>query len=148
MTFKKINLNRALIKPAIEAFVGSSTTIDFTEKAVGFHIYSFFQTGKAKASLNIYYNSNGTVTLQYKTGKNQDWSLEIAQNIVANCSVKVFNTNSFYLKAIRDEDFEVVLEFLVEECGAEIVSDSQQKIARHIKIKGSQGDTIVINHFK
>lgn len=148
MTFKKISLNRALIKPAIEAFVGSSTTIEFTEKAVGFHIYSFLQTDKAKASLNIYYNSNGTTTLQYKTGKNQDWSLEIAQYIVENCSVKEFVANSFYLKAIRDEDFEVVLEFLVEECGAEIISDSQQTVVRHIKMKGSQGDTMVINHFK
>jgi hypothetical protein len=62
--------------------------------------------------------------------------------------VKEFNTNSFYLKAIRDQDFEVVLEFLVEECGAEIISDSQQKIARHLKIKGAQGDKMVINHFK
>lgn len=148
MTFKKINLNRALIKPTIEAYVGATTSIDFTEKALGFHIYSFLQTGKAQASLNVYYNSNGTTTLQYKTGKNQDWSLEIAQDIVTNCSVKEFNANSFYLKVIRDEDFEVVIEFLVEECGAIIISDNQKKNDRHIKLQGSQGDTMVINHFK
>jgi hypothetical protein len=148
MTLKKINLNRALILPTIEAYVGESTNITFIEKAVGFHIYSFLQTGKDQASLNVYYNSNGTTTLQYKTGKNQDWSLEIAQDIVANCSVKEFNANSFYLKAIRDEDFEVVLEFLVQECGAVITSDKEQKNGRHLKLQGSQGDTMVINHFK
>lgn len=148
MSLKKINLNRALIRSTIESFVGNETTIDLTEKAIGFHIYEFLKTGKAKASLNIFYNSDGTTTLQYKTGKNQEWSLQIAENIAENCSVKEFNANSFYLKAIRDEDLEIVLEFLVEENGATIISDSQVKLGRHIKLQGVQGDKMIINHFK
>jgi hypothetical protein len=147
MNFKKIILNRALIKSTIESYVGAGTTINFTEKAEGFHIYSFSELGKSQANLNVYYNSNGSTTLLYATGKNQDWSLEIAQNVVKECSVREFKSNSFYLKAIRDEDLEVVLEFLVEECGAKINSDTQIKNGRNIKLQGLQGDTMAINHF-
>ncbi|TDN93375.1 RnlA-like RNase toxin of RnlAB toxin-antitoxin system [Salegentibacter sp. 24] len=148
MSFKKLNLNRAKIQETLENFLESSVDISLTQKAEGFHVYKFISTGYNPASLNIYFNGDGTTTLQPNTGKNVEWSTSIATTIVENCSVKVFNANSFYLKAIRDEDFQVVLEFLAEECEAEILSDKNNKIGRHIKLKGKQGDGLVLNHYK
>lgn len=148
MPFKKLSLNRSIIPETIKTYVSDTTTIDLTKKADGFHIYKFIQTGIAPGSLNIYYNGDGTTTLQPKTGKNQEWSVAISEEIKIKCSVKEFNANSFYLKSIREEDLEVVLEFLTVENNAIILSDSVNVNGRQIKLKGEQGDKMTINHFK
>ncbi|QED36708.1 hypothetical protein FK178_02805 [Antarcticibacterium arcticum] len=147
MSYKKLNLNRSIIKTTIETTVGTSVEIETSKKAEGFHIYKFTKTGFNPASLNIYYNNDGTTTLQPNTGKNQEWSKDIAGAISENCSVKEFNANSFYLKAIRIEDFNVVLDFLTHDCNAEVLSDTKNTNGRHIKLKGAQGDKMVLNHF-
>ena len=148
MSFKKLNINRALIQETVEAYVGTSTNITIVEKPGNLFVYKFLQTGKAEATLNVYYVKGGATTLMYKTGKNQEWSLEIAQNILENCAIKEFNANSFYLKAIRPEDFDVVLEFLVEECSAVVLTDEQVPNGRQVKLEGVQGDNLILNHFK
>jgi hypothetical protein len=147
MSFRKLNINRALIQETVVAFVGASTNVSIVEKPGNLFVYKFLQTGREEATLFIYYVKGGATTLMYKIGKNPDWSLEIAQNILENCSIKEFKANSFYLKAIRPEDFDVVLEFLVEECNAVILSDEKVSNGRQVKLEGVQGDNITLNHY-
>ncbi len=148
MSFKKLNLNRSLISDTIEQFVGSNTNVSITTVKEGFHIYKFTQTGINPGSLNIYYNADGSTTLQPLTGKNQEWSTTISEEIKNKCSVKEFKSNSFYLKAIRKEDLEVVIDFLIEEQCATILEDKEITNGRNIKLQGTQGDKMTINHFK
>lgn len=139
---KGLSLDRKKLTETIEQ-LKEKYEISLDEKPNGLSIYKFKATGIPQASLNIYKVNDGTTTLFYKTGANQPLSLEIASLIKDVCSVKEFKSNSFYLKAIRDEDFDVLVEFLVEENTVE--SDSVSKNHRIVRIRGHQGDTITLH---
>lgn len=140
---KGLSLDREKLKKIITD-LGGKYDIEVTEKPNGLTIYKFRATGISPASLNVYNIKDGTTTLQYKTGANQDLSLEIANLIKDNCSIKEFKSNSFYLKSIRDEDFETLIEFLGEENTIESDSETDKK-HRTVKIKGHQGDTLTLH---
>jgi len=139
---KGLSLNRTKLT---ETIVGLKEKYDvsISEKPNGLFVYKFKATGVEPASLNVYYVKDGTTTLQYKTGANQELSYEIANLIKDGCSIKQFKSNSFYLKAIRDEDFKMLVEFLQDENTIE--SDTENNNHRIVKIKGHQGDTITLH---
>lgn len=139
---KGLSLDRGKLTETIEQ-LREKYEISIAEKPNGLFIYKFTATGIPQASLNIYNIKDGTTTLHYKTGANQELSLEIANLIKNNCSIKEFKSNSFYLKAIRNEDFNVLIEFLGEENTIE--SDDETKNHRIVKVKGHQGDTITLH---
>ncbi|MEO5991384.1 MAG: type II toxin-antitoxin system RnlA family toxin [Ferruginibacter sp.] len=138
----RLNLDREKLIQTIEQ-LKEKYEIAIAEKPNGLFIYKFKATGIPQASLNVYNLKDGTTTLHFKTGANQELSLEIANHIKETCHLKEFNSNSFYLKAIRDEDFNLVIEFLCEKNKVE--SDSETKNHRIVKIKGHQGDTIILH---
>nr|WP_294927773.1 type II toxin-antitoxin system RnlA family toxin [uncultured Flavobacterium sp.] len=141
---KGLNINRNKIESVLNENLAGKYQITKDTKSDVLIVYKFVATGENTASLNIHYVNDGSTTLQYKTGANQDLSLQIATLIKESCSVKVFKSNSFYLKAIRKEDFDVLVEFLLEENTIE--SDQTQKNHRIVKIKGHQGDNITLHH--
>ncbi len=139
---KGLSLNREKISETIK-LLAEKYEVSIAEKPNGLVVYKFCATGIPSASLNIYSINDGTTTLQYKTGSNHELSLEIANFIKDNSLIQEFKSNSFYLKAIREEDFNVLIEFLSEENTIE--SDNIVKNHRIVKIKGHQGDTITIH---
>lgn len=139
---KGLNIDRGKLTEAIES-LKNKYEISISEKPNGLFIYQFKSTGIATASLNVYYIKDGTTTLQFKTGANQGLSLEIANLLKENCSIEEFKSNSFYLKSIRDEDFNVLIEFLGE--NNIIESDFESKNHRVVKVRGHQGDTITLH---
>ena len=106
MDMKKLNLDRGKLTETIEQ-LKEEYKISIENKP-NLDIYKFDKEGVPQASLNVYNNADGTTTLHHKTGANQKLSLEIANHIKNNCLITEFKSNSFYLKAIRDEDFDVL----------------------------------------
>lgn len=142
---KGLNINRNKIESVLNDNYSSKYQITKDNKSDVLVVYKFVASGENTASLNVYHVNDGTTTLQYKTGANQDLSLQIATFIKENCSVKVFNSNSFYLKAIRKEDFDLLIEFLSEENNIES-DEVHSNNHRVVKVKGHQGDNITLHH--
>lgn len=142
---KGLNIDRDKIGNVLNENYSKNFDISLEEKPNNLWVYKFKGTGVKPAILNVYYVNDGTTTLHYKLGANQELSLEIASLIKDSCSIKEFKSNSFYLKSIRNVDFETILEYLALE--NEIESDAANTKGRIVKIKGKQGDKITLHHF-
>lgn len=141
---KGLKLNREKLYEYISTELSKDYQIQKECKPNNLTIFKFIATGIPNALLNVYENLDGTTTLHYKVGANQDLSKKIAEHLVTICEIKTFKSNSFYIKSIRDEDFDTLLSFLTEN-GNTIENDkTEQAGKRIIKIKGKQGDTITV----
>lgn len=141
---KGLKLNREKLHNHIDTELSKNYQVTKDIKPNNLTIFKFIVTGSPVAMLNIYENQDGTTTLNYKVGANQDLSKKIAEQLVSICQIKEFKSNSFYIKSIRDEDFEAMLSFLVDG-GNTIKNDkTEQKGKRIVSIKGKQGDSITI----
>lgn len=140
---KKLNLNRELYHNHIKNKLGLEYQYSVEEKPNNLKIVKFIKTGEKQAQLNIYENIDGTTTLHYAVGGNQDLSKKIAEEIVSVSSIKEFKAHSFYIKAIRDEDFDAFIQIIVE-YGNEIEDEKSDGKKRIITLRGKQGDKIVV----
>lgn len=143
MNTSKLNIDRNKLIQEIERL---SSTYDIKEEPKDkiLTIYHFTLTNVTPATLNIYFNTNGSTTISTKTGKNRTLSKKIASELIAQCSIPEYKSNSFYLKAIRTEDLDVILEILIEQgnlCESDL-TDGEGR--RKIKLKGKQGETLNI----
>lgn len=140
---KKLNLNRELYHNHISNILSQEFQYTVEDKPNNLKIVKFIKTGEKQAQLNIYENTDGTTTLHYAVGQNQDLSKRIAEEIVTVSSIKEFKAHSFYIKAIRDEDFDAFIDIIVE-YGNEIENEKSEGNKRVIALRGKQGDKIVV----
>ncbi|WP_427874306.1 type II toxin-antitoxin system RnlA family toxin [Flavobacterium sp. MMS24-S5] len=140
---KKLNLNRESYRNYITNDLSKIYGYTVEDKPGNLKICKFIKTGEKQAQLNIYENNDGTTTLFFGVGQNQELSKKIAEEIVKISAIKDFKSHSFYIKSIRNEDFEALVEILIEYGNAidEEITDGKKTI---IKIRGKQGDKIVI----
>lgn len=140
---KKLNLNRENYKNYITNDLSKIYQYTIEEKPNNLKICKFLKTGEKQAQLNIYENIDGTTTLFFAVGQNQELSKKIAEEIVGISAIKDFKSHSFYIKAIRDEDFVALVEIIVEYGNTieEEITDGKKRV---IKIRGKQGDKIVV----
>ena len=141
---KGLKLNREKLYACIDIELPKIYQINKDSKPNNLTIIKFIITGSKPATLNIYENCNGTTTLHYKVGANQSLSQSIAEQLVNACQIKELKFNSFYIKSIRDEDFDVMLSFLNEGISTIEYDKVEQNGKRIVKIKGRQGDVITI----
>ena len=140
---KKLNLNRESYQAYIAEELSQTYQHTIEQKPGNLKICKFLRTGEQQAQLNIYENLDGTTTLHYAVGPNQDLSRQIAEGIVQRSAIKEFKSHSFYIKSIRDEDFDALIEVICE-YGNTIENETNVGNKRLIKFKGKQGDTIVV----
>jgi hypothetical protein len=140
---KKLNLNRENYRYYIANELSKIYQHTIEEKPNNLKVCKFLKTGEKQAQLNIYENNDGTTTLFFAVGQNQDLSKKIAEEIVSISAIKNFNSHSFYIKAIRNEDFDALIEIIIE-YGNTIEDQIIDGKKRVVKIKGKQGDKIVI----
>jgi len=140
---KGLNLNRKTYHDYLDNNIIAEYQVKKEFKPNNLIIYRFIKTGESPAQLNIYENNDGTTSLYYLVGKNQELSKKIAEQIISISTVKEFKSHSFYIKSIRDEDFETLLEIIIE-YGNIIENDEQRDKKRIITIRGKQGDKIVV----
>lgn len=140
---KKLNLNRELYHNHINNKLSQEFQHTVQDKPNNLKIVKFIKTGEKQAQLNIYENNDGTTTLHYSVGQNQELSKRIAEEIVSVSSIREFKAHSFYIKAIRDEDFDAFIEIIVE-YGNVIENEKSEGNKRILTLRGKQGDKIVV----
>lgn len=144
MTFKGLSLNQKNLDSVIESF--ENCTIKSKKVNTKYDTTYVLDVRGSEASLNIYKNANGLTSINPKTGKNPDISTEVAEHIVKHCVLPDRKVDSLYLKEISREDFNTVVEFLVEN-DAEIEEEKNITGGIQKKIRGIQGDTLIFKHF-
>lgn len=140
---KKLNLNRELYHNHINNVLSKEFQHTVEEKSNNLKIIKFIKTGEKQAQLNIYENNDGTTTLHFAVGQNQELSKRIAEDIVSVSSIKEFKAHSFYIKSIRDEDFDAFIEIIIE-YGNNIEAEKSEGNKKVLTIRGKQGDKIVV----
>ncbi|MFZ4263769.1 type II toxin-antitoxin system RnlA family toxin [Sphingobacterium sp. HJSM2_6] len=140
---KKLRLNRELYYNYIKSELFQEFQYTIEDKPNNLKIVKFIKTGEAQAQLNIYENNDGTTTLQYAVGQNQELSKKIAEELVSVSSIKEFKAHSFYIKTIRDEDFDAFVEIIVE-FGNVIENFITEGNKTILTLRGKQGDKIVV----
>jgi len=146
MSFKGLSLNRELIEPALSNFeVGISITPQEKEKFIE---YTLSVPGKDAALLHIYRNKDGSTTLNYKVGKNQALSLAIAEYLKEKCTLASGAARpSLSINAVTNEKFQLILEFLKDECNASVSEAISIQHGQQYKVTGKQGDVLSFNLF-
>jgi hypothetical protein len=146
-SYKNLNLNRALIDDVIKQHVADKAEINL-KKVDERETYSIkFHDNKVKtALLLVYYIGDGTTTLQYGSGKNQNYSQALADVVKEKTTVKLIDVNHLYFKNINTDDLDILIDFLPE-TGA--VVEEKKSIANGTQyvIKGEQGEKLHITHY-
>ncbi len=145
MKFSKLKLRRDIITDTIaDEYEGVKISSAKNQNQSNLTIE---MEGKVPATLILYYNKDGTTTIVTTSGKNKEFSLEVAKVIVKKCTINEIRTNSCYFKSIRKEDFDIILKYLSDEYQAEILSPTNINYGKQYKIKGVQGDTLNFNYW-
>ena len=115
MSIKKY-LYRNKIEDTINAFVPQGADLRSkrqTKNAVQY-IMSFPGTTISPAMLIVYYNNDGTTTLNCSQGKNPDFSAKWAESIASSTEAVLYETNNLYFSSIEEDQFDYLKEFLSE----------------------------------
>jgi hypothetical protein len=115
MSIKKY-LYRNKIEDAINAFVPQGADLCSkrqTTNAVQY-IMSFPGTTTSPAMLIVYYNNDGTTTLNCSQGKNPDLSAKWAESIASSTEAVLYETSNLYFSSIEEDQFDYLKEFLSE----------------------------------
>ncbi len=112
MPFRNLNLKQELFDEVLNSFP-DITNIDKEMKGTTTQ-YKIFVNSKT-VLLNVYFKTDGTTTIMYKTGKEQDTGLEIATFLKEELLISDLKTVAFSLKGITNENFKILLEYLKEE---------------------------------
>lgn len=145
MSFKNLSLDRSLIETSLTNY---DANLDFSleESSANKYVCRASFPEDKPALINFFYNSNGKTTIQANQGANTDLGLAISNHIIEHCSVVVPSKDSLSLKNLSSDDFNLLLEYLVEECGATITEKDIPHGKKHT-ITGCQGDNVVITYY-
>ncbi len=143
-SYKSLNLNRSLIENVIKSYVLDQAEIN--KNAVGHRItYSIRFHNKAikTALLLVFYLEDGTTTLQYGTGKNPNYSQELAAYIMEKTSIHLIDVGSLYFKEISQENINILFDFIPDIRAKINETKAISNGIQHI-IQGEQGEKLSI----
>ncbi|WP_027367635.1 RNase LS family HEPN domain-containing protein [Desulfocurvibacter africanus] len=137
--YKDLQINSELIPIKLKEYAdGGAVTI--SRKNTATH-YAFLKDGK-KVLLIVHVKNSGKVTLQ-PSGADMPAAEQAAQFIADGChSIKIKDFN-LTLKGYTAGKFSLLVDYLVEECGASIIDHREDdgKISR--RVQGRQGDKLM-----
>jgi len=146
MYYKKVNLKRESIIDAIKHYDNSFECI-VKEKngCVKHHIKS---GNEIISKLNIYYLDCGKTTVTWQECTNKVVSEKIAKHIIDYCTYEEKLNVSIYINNLDVHNLTLLLEYLVDYCGASIEIEKNLANGKQYKIKSIYGDSVYLNHFK
>ncbi|WP_027716485.1 type II toxin-antitoxin system RnlA family toxin [Desulfuromonas sp. TF] len=146
VSHKSLAINRDRIKPTLEGY-SEFATITGPRSTGKFEEYIIKTPGQPDALLHIYFLKDGATTINPKVGKNQKTSHELADLIKEKCSVRETNRGNLSLKNVSKDNFNIMLDFVKDECEAKIESIIDLAHGQQFKIRGRQNDVLSINYF-
>ena len=115
MSIKKY-LYRDKVEDAIMAYAPQGANVRSkrqTKNAVQY-IMSFPGTAISPAMLIVYYNNDGTTTLNCSQGKNPEFSAKWAESVASSTEAILYDTSNLYFSSIDEEQFDYLKEYLSE----------------------------------
>jgi hypothetical protein len=144
--FKNLALDREIIKDAILSYDENLIVSELPspEKQLNFDV-NF--DGQTKARLIIYLKDKGKTTIVASSGSNTDLSSKVASHIKAQCQIAIASNDTFRINSLNKEGFDLLLEYLEDECGA-VVSDKKViSGGEQYQLIGKQGDTVTVSYY-
>ena len=145
MSYKNLNLDRGKIDNTIQEWAGVSELPKPIKKGNGLH-YCVSKNGN-EIRLIVYLKNDGTTSIDVAAGKNRELSKEAAEYIVNKCLIAQKKNFTLSFKNVDIEAFELLLDFLKEEIGAEIIEEKESDSQRILKMKGPDSDTVTITYY-
>lgn len=147
MSIKKQHLYRNKIEEAVRDFIPADAEVIRDEESaqrVKF-IINFSNPKLHPATLIVDYNNDGTTTLEDCRGKNKDYSIQLAEYVVRNTQVQLYNTDNLYFTSISDEQFSLFMDFMAD-CNVTMTSTSVANGDKYT-LCGEYGDTIYATRY-
>lgn len=138
--FKNLQINKDLILIRLREFSDDSNVI-VERKGQADHYR--FNKNSTVVRLIVHLKNNGTITLQ-PSGSEIDLSTLAAEYVVNNCKSPKASQFNLSLKGFPVDEFDGVLGYLVEDCGASVLDDVMQQGDRVCRIQGKQNDKLTL----
>lgn len=123
--YKNLNLNRAAIEDLVERFATEyQFTIESIVAAPGSHKgmrIVFGRVGNKFATVNVFFNKDGTSTIQYLTGANHAVGQLMADYLYDSINPAEFEQVNMVLEGFTEPDISPVLALTVEESHIKVV---------------------------
>lgn len=152
--FKGLALDRDMLYQWLTEFAEENFS-DFTVNPI-VHISGNQYRGIIKGdgkdiTIDFYYNSDGKTTINPRVGQHQEISLRIASIILTKLQYKEsdIQSRSYSVHPIEREDVDVVVEYLQELEGVELVGKSRNDTNKYwlFQYKSKIGDKITLKYF-
>lgn len=153
-SYKELNLNRDCLEPVVDQFI-QEHSLNLRSRGLlsGKSIYRVVigKPGMDDATLDVYFNQNGTSTLHYKTGKNQHVGRDLAQKLFETIHPEEFQHINMSIKGVSQDNIEPVISE-VSECHegdyqVEINKNDSRQTQWRISSAANK-DHIVVTHHK
>lgn len=150
-SYSSLNLNRDVIKPELEKFTQelSLQTRSFDARPGGKGLRIIVgRVGQDDATVDIFYNQDGTSTISYKLGKNQTLGLALAERLYETINPDEFQSVNMTLKGISRLDITSVIEVLSEDSSKTFhldCKDMNGSLQWKINCK-EDGDSLTVTH--
>lgn len=152
--FKDLNLNRECLEPITDQFLEAhSLTLRRRGMLAGKAIYRivFGKVGMDDAIVDVYFNQNGTSTINYKIGKNQGVGCDLAQKLYETIHPDEFQQVNMSIKGVSKDQIDAVISEVTEchedDFKVETRKDDERQTQWLINSAANK-DHLVVTHYK
>ncbi|MCL1039230.1 type II toxin-antitoxin system RnlA family toxin [Shewanella submarina] len=143
MSYSKKNINRSLI---FDTFAEHCHVVNEPElKGRNAYHYVITMEDGQSARMIFYFNIDGTTTIS-PDNNNKDLGAKLADLIIANCLYNDKKSVELFIP-ITEEDFQATMEYLQEECDAQLMEQKQIPGGEQFKLTGRCGNQLVLKYF-
>jgi hypothetical protein len=155
--YKSLNLRREEIDRYVQEFVNDNSLVLRSIELQGNNKKRIVigRVGIEDATVDLFLNTNGTTTVQFKLGKNQTLGGNLAKHLYETINPDEFISVHYSLTGIYEKDIEPIFEELTgykDENGKSefsLIFEQNEAIRKLIKIQSVvHNDTITVTHFK
>ncbi|WP_417526384.1 type II toxin-antitoxin system RnlA family toxin [Marinomonas shanghaiensis] len=135
--YKNLNLDRDAIDAHVAKFLECNNLVqDGDPTAVGkANRYKFGSAGSKFAMVDLYLNQDGTTTITYKIGSNQELGEHFAAYLKATINPAEFESVNLSIDGIRAEDFDSVIAIINDSGEFEIEITRDESVCKQITLK-------------
>lgn len=151
--YRDLNLNRDNIVPTVTSFAGSNAlnirNIVDRPGGPGMRVL-IGKAGIEDATVDIYFTTTGSSTIQFKTGRNHPLGEALADSLYETIHPDEFKSINLSLKGITFDDISTIISQLTEQPGAEVfIADhgkNKNSTMWKLKSKSNQDEITVHQH--
>lgn len=140
-----IYLDASKIEGAIKSF-RSDMSVGGPAVKEKFTEYQLTVPGAPVGVLHVYHRADGTTTLHYKVGKNQELSLAVAEHVATACKKTEYEQRPLVLEAIAQKDWDFLIAHLGDDWKFQVTQEKLEHGVRY-KIKKAEGDEVFLHRY-